>query len=117
MKSTSNNTVEHKFQSLMKLYDKCKNFNALLEVKALSEPVIKHFVTELGEILRMVDRSKMDGVLDQSFCNQFVSQLKSLHASMQQKNINDLLTKDECIDMAYALEDIIMNLKRTMKIE
>jgi len=117
MKSTSD-TVEQKFQSLMKLYDKSKNQLAVLEVKALSgEALIKHFVSDIGDILRLIQKAKDDGVLEPTFCNQFVNQLKSSHDMMTQKNINDVLSQNDCMDLAYALEDIINNLKRIMKIE
>ncbi len=101
----------------MKLYDKTKNFNSLLEVKALTEPVIKLFVTELSEILRLIQQAKDNGLLDSGFSQQFIVKLKELQASMQQRNINEHLTQNECIDMAYALEDIICGLRRVMKIE
>lgn len=117
IKSASSNTVENKFQTLMKLYDKCKNFLAVLEVKALSEPAVKHFSTDLSEILLLIQKAKSEGVLQDNFCGQFVVQLRNLSESISQRNLNDLLSKDECIDLAYAFEDILLNLKRIMKIE
>lgn len=114
---SSSNTVEQKFQSLMKAYDRCKNFLAVLEVKALSEPAVKYFSTDLSEILLLIQKAKSEGVLADNFCGQYITQLRNLSQSLVQRNLNDLLSKDECIDLAFAFEDILTNLKRIMKID
>ena len=89
----------------------------VLEVKALSEPAVKHFSTDLSEILLLIQKSKSEGVLQDNFCGQFVVQLRNLSESISQRNLNDLLTREECIDLAYAFEDILLNLRRIMNIE
>ena len=116
MKSSSG-TAEQKMQTLMKTYDKCKNFYAVLEVKAITEPAVKYFSTDLSEILLLIQKAKSEGVLSGNFCGQYITQLRNLSESFVQRNLNDLLTKDECIDLAMAFDDILQNLKRIMKID
>lgn len=114
--TSSSGNVEKKYQMQMIIYDKSKNFLLKMEAKAFEDPSIRHFTTDLAEIVSLLQRARDEGLIQDNVINGLGNNLKACSDQISRRDINDLLTKDEIGDLCILVDDITKNLKRIMNI-
>lgn len=114
--SNSSGSVEKKYQMQMIIYDKSKNFLLKMEAKAFEDPSIRHFTTDLAEIVSLLQRARDENLIQDNVINGLGNNLRTHSDQISRRDINDLLTKDEIQDLCILVDDITKNLKRIMNI-
>ena len=115
LKSKSGN-VEQKFRLIVKAYDKSKNYLQTMEIQQ-DRPLVSHLKGELDEFVSTLNDCMMKGFIPSDLRQNDVEEVKKILSSMNVRNINDCLTKDEFETLLYAMDDISRELKRILNID
>ena len=103
-------------KTLVKCYDKAKNYLGTLEIQA-DNPLVSHLKGDLFEFLRLLDLCKQKGYLKPDFRQNDHNELRRLEQKMSTQNVSDMITQQEFDALLYSTDDIFKQLKIMLNLE